>query len=464
MESRAGESIWKLCYNTPMINTELLLDITGLTKEGAGVAKEERGVVFVPGALPGERVRAEVIKQAKNYRVARVLERLTSSPERVEPACPYFARCGGCTLLHVSYQSQLDLKLRETGEVLRRLSGLPIQVSGIEGMQNPAGYRNKSIYPIARSKGGRVRIGFYRPRSHELVDISACLAAHPQDALVLQIVRGWMEEYGIEPYSEADRTGTLRHLITRRSYAENTLMVLLVTAKKPNHLPALLSALQKVPGLQSVQLNFNASTGNVILGKRCELLFGSPVLYDTLCGIRFPVSPLSFAQVNPEMAQKLYAYAAELAGEQPAPIVDAYAGIGVLTLLLARRAPVAAGVEILPAAVENARQCAADNNIPNATFYEGDCAALLPSLMRTLSPGLLVLDPPRAGVEEGLLAAIGQIGPPRLIYISCDPATLARDLQRLSAFGYTPGPARLFDMFPGTGHIECVTLMSRVKE
>lgn len=438
----------------------LEINITGLTKEGAGVGRHNGEVYFVKGALPGENVRVQVIKQAKNYKVARLEQVLLPSPNRAQPPCTYFKACGGCTLQHLSYPAQLQIKAAETGEVLRRISGLPLEVAGISGLERPFAYRNKALYPVGQNSRGEIEIGFYRPRSHDIVDMAYCAIQQPGDKQIIALVRAYMRENGVLPYNEKTGRGCVRHIMTRYSRAEGTCMAVLVVKHKPKNIELLVNALRALPGMESIQLNFNTRPDNIVLGNTCELLWGQPVIYDRLMGIRFPISPLSFAQVNPVMAEKLYTHVCDLAGEVEGGVVDAYAGIGVMTMALARRAQWAAGIEIVPEAVADARACAQEAKVENVRFVLGDAANWQTTIPE--NPVLLVLDPPRAGIDAAVAKAAVHAAVPRIIYVSCDPATLARDLALLHSLGYTPGPVHLFDMFAQSGHVETVVLMSRV--
>ena len=436
-------------------NDELTLEIAALTGEGQGVARTEGYAVFVPGALPHERVRAHVIKVTPGYAVAKPRETLAAAPERVRPACPAYPACGGCTLQHLDYAAQLDFKRQLVVDALERLGGFAAPpVAPVRGMDDPWRYRNKGSFPFG-SVDGRPAFGFYAPRSHRLVPVADCPI---QDARVVDIARRvqeWAACYGVAPYDETARSGVLRHVMARVTAAGEAMAVIVSAAKRLPHADALLAFL---PDVDSVYLNVNRADTNVIFGPEFRLLSGKPALEERTGGLTFSVSPQSFLQVNARQVAVLYGEAVRLLA--PAPhehIVDAYCGVGTISLLLAAQAGRVTGVEAVPEAVENARHNAAANGVSNAAFLCGAVEEVLPRLGEPVDA--LVLDPPRKGCDARALDAIAQSGAGRVVYVSCNPATLARDCARLAAHGFRLAAATPVDMFPHTGHVETVCLL-----
>lgn len=444
-------------------NQKLILNIESIANSGAGVARYNDIVVFVPRALPGETAEVQIIKTAKNYCVGRLLNIIKASEARQKPECEYFGRCGGCVLQHMQYRAQLESKRNETQQVLRRISGLEFNVEDCIGMDNPYGYRNKALLPVGRAKDGTVRIGFYSEHSHNIVDTDNCLIQGMDIMPFVSAVKELLKQTGTSVYDETVHSGSLRHIMLRKSYAFGSIMAVLVT-NEPLKQPEKWTERLMRAGAVSVWNNINTAKGNVILSDKCRHMGGEQYIQDELCGIKFRLSPLSFLQVNPVQTQKLYTLAAELSGVGPGDtVLDAYCGIGIMTQLFARRCSGAIGVEIVPDAIENARMSAELNGISNAEFYTGDCALMLPELIaKNGTVDCLVVDPPRAGCDKGLLEAVGGSGIDKIVYVSCDPATLARDAAILAGFGFAPVRTVCVDMFPQTKHVECVVLMSRV--
>lgn len=448
-------------------NQNVRLKIEDLNSEGAGVGRTEGMVVFVPMALPGEEVEALIIKTNKSYCVGKLLRVLQASPDRVEPPCPYFPRCGGCQLQHMSYPAQLRAKAKHTQETLQRIGHCDTTVGECLGMEQPWRYRNKAQLPIGREADDSLSVGFFALRSHRIIDIADCMLQPEVCRRALAVVRSIIEETNTSVYDENTHRGLLRHLVVRVSRQHGTIMVML--AANGSNLPQKEIWVQRLraalPEMVSFILNMNTQKGNIILGEKCITLWGSPTLPDRLCGLDFALAPLAFLQVNPLQAERLYGLAVEAAGLRGEEIVlDAYCGIGILTQRLAQKAKKAIGVEIVPDAIEAAKASAAQNGVSNAEFLCGACEELLPEMIQKgLRPDVLVLDPPRAGCEEKLLRAVGQADIPKIVYISCNPATLAKDMALLREYGYESHPAVCVDMFPMTGHVETVVLMERVR-
>ena len=441
-------------------NQEISLTIEGLTGEGQGVARVEGYTVFVSNALPGETVLGHIIKVTASYAIAKTLEVLSPSPERRTPPCPVFSRCGGCALQHLSYPAQLKSKQTQVMDALVRLGGFqePV-VLPVLGMEQPWRYRNKGSFPFG-TEGGAALFGFYAERSHRLVPFADCPIQAEPTLDIARAVANWANENHISVYDEQTHKGLLRSVMARVTQ-EGERMAVVVTAGPLKKAEALISALD---GVDSVWHNVNARDTNVLFGDAFTLLAGKPVLTETLQGLRFCVSPQSFLQVNPGQTNVLYQQAVDFLSPTPEEIVvDAYCGIGTLSLLLSRSCHHVIGIEHGPDAIRDAEENAKANGISNSEFLCGNVEDLLPEVMRSHPEvSALMLDPPRKGCEEAVLSAIVKSGIRRVVYVSCNPATLARDAQILSAGGFHLQNAQPVDMFPQTAHVETVVLMTRV--
>ena len=440
-------------------NDDITLSIEGLTGEGQGVGRVEGFAVFVIGALFGETVRAHVIKVEKSYAVAKLVEVLTPSPDRVAPRCPVFAQCGGCTLQHLSYPAQRRAKQQQVIDALTRLGGLnDVTVRPILGMDEPWRYRNKGSFPVGSVAGAAV-FGFYAERSHRLVALSDCPI---QDERIVEIAArtcAWANEHGVSIYDESTQRGNLRHIVARALSTGET-MATIVTRGPLKHRDALIEALE---GVDSVWHNLNPADTNVIFGETFTLLAGKETLTEQIGDNRFRVSPQSFLQVNARQTAALYEAAVELLSPHPNDtVVDAYCGIGTISLMLSSRVKRVIGIEQVRAAIDDATGNAAANGVENATFLCGDTEDVLPELLQKGERvDAVVLDPPRKGCDERALAAIADAGIQRIAYVSCNPATLARDCKYLAARGYRLVCAQPVDMFPQTSHVECVALLCK---
>lgn len=446
-------------------NDVLELPIHGLTADGRGVGRMGGYAVFVQGALPGEVVRCHVIKANRGYGVAKLLQVLTSSPHRQEPACPAYARCGGCALQHMTYAAQLEAKRAQVQDALQRLGGFDgLAVEPVLGMETPWHYRNKGSFPAGTGPEG-VAIGFFAPHSHRLVPLEDCRIQDPRVMGAALAIRDWARQWDVPAYDEATGQGTLRHAMARAS--EAGVLAVVVTAGPLPHQDALVDLLrQRVPGLIGVVHNRNDADSNVILGPAYVTLWGEARLPVSICGLDFSVSAASFLQVNPVQTQRLYETALSMLNLQgKETVLDVYCGIGTISLLLARHAKKVIGIESVQPAVEDAARNAEVNGIQNAQFLCGLAETLLPQLVQQgLRPDAMVIDPPRKGCDPAALQAILASGVPRLIYISCDPATLARDCKILAQGGLYPQQVQPVDMFPHTGHVETVVLLGRELE
>lgn len=449
-------------------NQILELQIEDLGTEGEGIGKADGYTVFIPGALPGEKVRALLVKAKKNYGYGKLLEILEPSPDRTEPLCPVAAKCGGCQLQHMSYAGQLRYKQKKVQDCMERIGGFRnVTVQPVLGMEEPFHYRNKAQFPVGKGKDG-IEMGFYAKHSHRIVKQDHCLLQHPVNQQILQILHDFMVEFQISAYEEGTHRGLVRHVLTRVGTFTGEIMVcIIINGKKLPHQEVLVERLQQIEGMASIQLNINREQTNVILGKKNMLLWGKPAICDTVDGILFEISPHSFYQVNPQQMQVLYRKAleaADLKGEET--VLDLYCGIGTISLYLAQKAKRVFGVEIVPEAVENAKTNAAANGFTNAEFAAGAAEDVIPKLYtqgKISHADVVVVDPPRKGCDQILLETIVKLAPEKLVYVSCDPATLARDASYLRENGYQLESVQPVDMFPMTAHIETVCALSRIK-
>ena len=435
-------------------NAELELTVDTVTLEGAGVGRADGFAVFVPGALTGERVRVHIIKVTASYAVGKLLEVLEPSTYRTEPLCPVYAKCGGCAFGHVSYEEELRIKERQVAEALTRLGSLKdVPLRPIIGMDPPVRYRNKGAFPYGMTEKGPA-FGFYAPRSHRLVPVADCFIEQESVCRAVNAVKAWADRYHIQPYDERTGKGCLRHAVTRVTMS-GELMAVVVTRGDVPHRKELADALSFA---DSIYWNRNDKNTNVIFGDRFALISGKPTLRETFCDLDFEVSPRSFLQVNPIQTQKLYGAVLDLLDPQPdETVADIYCGIGTISLLLAKKAGMVIGVEVVPEAVENAKENAARNSVQNASFL---CAPAEEALPKLVADGrridCLTVDPPRKGCDPQVVDAILSSGTKRMVYVSCNPATLARDIKLLTAGGFTVQTVQPVDMFPRCGHVETV--------
>ena len=441
------------------------LTITGITNEGNGVGRHEGMAVFVPSSAPGDLARVRAVKVLSRHAYGRIETLLCSSPARIDPGCAVFGRCGGCALRHIDYREELAVKQGWVEENLRRIGGLSIPVEPIIGSDDPDRYRNKAIYPITREEG-HVHIGFYARRSHRLIGQTDCLM-HPTIFSVLAgAAASWLEQQHVSIYDEQAHAGLARALFLRAGEATGEVMACLVV--NGNSLPdeqRFVAALRHVcPDLRSVVLNSNTSRTNVMLGPHCRTLWGSDTITDRLCGLVFELSPLSFYQVNRRGAERLYGVAADYAAlTEHETLLDLYCGAGTIGLTMADRAGRLFGIDVVPEAIGNAIDNAARNGVSNARFLCADAAEATKQLATdgVVHPVVILLDPPRKGCSAALLDEVVQMNPRRVVMVSCDSATAARDIKILSAAGYTATRARPIDLFPRTTHVETVIALDR---
>ena len=445
----------------PIKKNQLLeMEIDALTGEGAGVGRLDGYVLLVSGALPGERIRTLILRVTPGYGIGKLVEVLRPSPNRVEPNCPAYPRCGGCTLRHLSYAMQLEEKRKQVGDALVRIGGLSdAKVQPVLGMAEPDRYRNKGAFPYGYGPDGRLTFGFFASRSHRLIPAENCAIERPEVMECIRAMGDWARKYAIEPYDERTHQGCLRHGVVRVTGEGKTMAVLVTTGSLP-HKKELLASL---PMADTVYHNVNERDTNVIMGEKLTLLKGEPALTDNICGLNFRVSPHSFLQVNAQQTRVLYETALSFLDPQSQEtIADLYCGMGAISLLLAKRCKKVLGIENVPAAVEDAKENARLNGITNTDFLCAPAEEALPVLMaQGLVPDAITLDPPRKGCDKRVLEAILASSVRRLVYVSCNPATLARDLQVLTAGGFHLLRVQPVDMFPHTGHIETVVLLSK---
>lgn len=441
------------------------VQIAGLGSSGEGVGKYEGFTVFVRGALPEETVQAEITLVKKNYAAGKLIKIIEASPERVEPVCPVYAECGGCQLQHLSYAGQLRMKQQQVKDALTRIGHLDTEVLPVIGCTNPWNYRNKMQFPAAGGAEGTINIGCYAAATHSVIDTGSCMIQKEANNEVLTTVRKWMQRYGISAYDEKTGKGLVRHVMSRVGVHSGEVMAVLITsAYDIPHKKELIEWLTKyVPNLVSVVQNINKKPTNVVMGSKTRVLYGRPTINDSLGALNFNISAQSFFQVNSEQAEKLYNKALEYAAlSGTETVVDVYCGTGTISLYLAKHAGKVYGIEIVAPAIEDAKKNAQDNNCHNAEFILGDAADRLPQLLAEgVKPDVVVVDPPRAGCEQKVLKAIADVEPQRIVYVSCNPASLARDLAYLSERGYKAMTAQPVDMFPMTVHVETVVSLSK---
>ena len=472
-------------------NEHFIVRIEDMSEDGAGVGKTDGFIWFIKDTVIGDTVEASAMKMKKSYGYARLVKVLKPSPDRVDPRCPVARQCGGCQLQMMDYKAQLKFKERKVYNHLKRIGGLSglslpgdsepgnagqesggsgsaatvIRMEPIMGMEDPWRYRNKAQFPFGLSKDGRIIAGFYAGRTHDIVECEDCLLGVEENRLILEIVKGFMERRKIAPYDEKTGRGLVRHCLIRKGFATGELMVcLVVNGDVLPHSGELVEELLKIPGMTSISLNVNKERTNVILGKEIINLYGPGYITDFIGNVKYRISPLSFYQVNPAQTVKLYGKAleyADLTGEET--VWDLYCGIGTISLFLAQKAKRVFGVEIVPEAIEDARENARINGIENAQFFVGKAEEVLPREYEAnrIYADVIVVDPPRKGCDSVCLDTIVKMGPKRVVYVSCDSATLARDVKYLGERGYEVRRVGCCDMFGGSGHCESVVKLER---
>ena len=444
-------------------NEEFNLKITGYTSEGGGVGKFDGQAVFVENTAIGDEILCHIIKAKNTYAIGKAMKIIKPSKSRIEPECEAFKSCGGCSFAHIKYEEELKAKEQKVIDAFKRIGGISPKFAPIIPSPETTRYRNKAQYPVRR-ENGILNIGFYAKKSHRVIDGGDCLLQPVEFTEIIEVFRKWINDNNITVYSENTNLGLLRHIYLRKAFATDEIMVCVVINGKT--LPCyenLLSELKSVDGFKTLVLNMNRQNTNVVLGDECISLYGDGYITDILCGVKVKISPLSFYQVNRNGAERLYNKAAEYAGlTGEEDILDLYCGTGTIGLSMALKVKSLIGVEIIPEAIEDAKTNAELNNIKNARFICGDASLAAEKLKDDgITPQVIILDPPRKGCAEELLKTVAQINPQKIVYVSCDPATLARDCARLLELGYAVNEVTPVDMFPRTSHVETVCLLER---
>lgn len=447
-------------------NDIVKLEITSLTSEGSGVGRYDGMAVFVPFTAVGDVISCRIVKVLKSYAFGKIEEIITSSPDRTESSCPVFGKCGGCVFRHIKYEAELRAKEQIVRDAFGRLGkNLSPEFLPIIGSECAENYRNKLQMPLARSDNGAY-CGFFAPRSHRVIKVERCPLQPELFSEITRFVVEYINKRHISVYNEKKHEGVLRHIFLRKGYYSGEICLCIVVRKSVPELSGLAAEVtEKFPQITGVVLNINSEKTNVILGDKEVVLKGRAEISDTMCGVNVAISPKSFYQVNTPAAERLYKQAAEFAQPRGKVLLDLYCGAGTIGLSMAREAKRVIGAEIVPEAVENAKRNAAASGFINTEFICADAGEAAEALAkRGLKPDVIILDPPRKGCKEETLAACAKMSPERIVMISCNPATAARDCARLAELGYKTEKARAFDLFPRTGHVECVVSMSRKSE
>lgn len=446
-------------------NDTVQVEIQDISANGEGIGRADGFLLFIKDTVIGDVVEAKIVKLKKRYGYGRLMKILQYSPNRVEPRCAFHRQCGGCQIQAMNYASQLEFKRNKVENDLKRIGGLEgIVVSPAVGMDEPWHYRNKAQYPIGRDRAGRVVAGFYAGRTHTIIPNTGCCLGVPQNREIMETILEYANHHAIPPYDETTGQGLLRHVLLRYGHKTGELMVCLVLSGRGiPHQEELVGRLRVIEGMASITISVNETRGNVIMGEEILPLWGRGHITDCIGDLRFQISPLSFYQVNFKQTEKIYEKVLELAGltgeEQ---VWDLYCGIGTISLFLARKAKKVWGVEAVPQAVEDARKNAAQNGIENVEFLCGKAEDVCSGLTEAgAGADVIVVDPPRKGCDQRLLGTIVQAGARRIVYVSCDSGTLARDLKVLAGAGYAVGEVAPFDNFGGTVHVETVCLLSK---
>lgn len=447
-------------------NQVVAVTIEDMGKDGEGIGKADGFTLFIKDAVIGDTVQARIMKTKNNYGYARLTEILTPSSHRVEPRCPFARQCGGCQLQALAYPQQLAFKENMVRRNLEHIGGMQeVPMEPIIGMEEPFHYRNKAQFPIGLDKNGCIVTGFYAGRTHQIIPNRECYLGVPQNRQILDIVIHHMEKYHIAPYDEARGKGLVRHLLIRYGFRTGELLVcLILNGKSFPHIEELAETLSRLPGMASIMLNINKRRGNTILGEQTVLVWGKPYITDYIQDLQFRISPQSFFQVNPQQTEKMYAKALEYANLTGKETVwDLYCGIGTISLFLARAAKKVCGVEIVPQAVKDAKRNAELNGVKNVEFFAGKAEEILPEKCQggQVHADVVVVDPPRKGCDKKLLDTVVRMGPQRVVYVSCDSATLARDVKYLREGGYEVEKVCPIDNFPMTCHTECVVSIQK---
>lgn len=442
------------------------LEIVDLGEGGEGIGRYEGMTLFVDGAIIGDTVKVKIHTVKKNYAIGKVVGLIEASPYRVEPECPHFRKCGGCQIMQMDYEKgQLPYKAKVVKDALERIGGFKgVLIEPIIGMDHPLRYRNKGQYPVQIDKSGQLALGFYERASHAVVNVPDCLLQSESHRQINQLIRDFIIEHNVALYDEHSHKGILRHIMIRNSQSGGLMVVLVINGKSLRKESLLVKMLQStVEGLESIVINVNESKGNRVLGFENRVIFGAPSIADHIGDLKFEISPLSFFQVNPQQTEVLYQKAldyAALTGKEN--VVDIYCGIGTISLFLAKQAKRVVGIELIEAAIHDARANALRNGFDNTAFHVGKAEEVIPALFEQgLSADVVVVDPPRKGCEPAVLETILKMAPQRVVYVSCKPATMARDVKILCESGqYEVVKVQPVDQFPHTSHVECVIMMT----
>ena len=463
-------------------NDTVRLIITDIGTNGEGIGRVDGYTLFIKDAIIGDEVEAKIIKAKKNYGYARLMNIITPSKDRIEPVCPVARQCGGCQIQEMDYQAQLRFKQELVKNNIERIGHISdYQMMPVIGMDEPFHYRNKAQYPVGMDKDGNIVMGFFAGRTHHIIDNTDCALGAKINSRILGIIKEYMQDNKIKPYDEDKHAGTVRHILIRNGYHTDQIMVcLVINAESIKNSDDLVKRLKDIDGMTSIMININRNKTNVILGDTCKTLWGKSYIEDYICDIRYQISPLSFYQINPKQTEKLYSKALEYAGLKGNETVwDLYCGIGTISLFMAAKARKVYGVEIVPQAIEDAKNNARLNNIDNAEFFVGKAEEVVPAFYEELNrkaangdeeakrgihPDVVVVDPPRKGCEETLLETVVKMSPKRMVYVSCDSATLARDLKFMEEHGYKVEKVQAVDQFGNTVHVETVVKLSLKKD
>lgn len=444
-------------------NQFITAEITDITSDGNGVCKIDGMAVFVPDTAIGDVAEIKIVKVLKSYAYGIISKISEPSPDRIKADCPVYKKCGGCTFRHINYESECRIKENTVENAFRRIGGLNPEFEKFISADITNEYRNKAQYPVT-SVNGKAMCGFYAERSHRVIPVTNCILQPKIFSEILETVLDYINSKKISAYSEETNTGIVRHIYIRKGTYSNEIMLCLVVRKDVSRQLAALCRIitEKFPDIKSIVMNINPDRTNIILGKKCITLYGSDTISDTMCGNKIEISPLSFYQVNTVQAEKIYRKALEFASPTSESVIaDLYCGAGTIGLSMAEQAQKIIGIEVIPEAVENARKNAIHNNITNAEFHCGDAGKVFKEL--NLSPDIIVIDPPRKGCTYETVKTIAESFPQKIIMISCNPATAARDAKLFSEQGYKTEKVCGADLFPRTKHVECVVLMSRDK-
>lgn len=441
-------------------NNIIELNVTDYTDKGFGIGRYEGLAVFVPLSAIGDTLKVKIVKLQKSYAFGKIEEIVIPSKDRIEPDCPVFSKCGGCAFRHISYESELKYKQNAVYNCIKRIGGIDLMPQPIKAL-SPLCYRNKAQYPINHEK----QAGFYSTHSHRIIPSNNCLLQPKEFETAVKVFENWLREKNVSVYSEETHKGLVRHFYLRCSSSQDIMAVVVINGDTLPFSDSLIKALKSTLGekFKSLQINKNKQKTNVVLGNECVTLYGSNTLSDTLCGVNVYISPLSFYQVNHDMAEILYNTAKEYANPEGKTILDLYCGAGTIGLSMAREAEKIIGVEIIPEAVEDAKKNALNGGFLNAEFICADASTAATQLKkRNLKPDVVILDPPRKGCDEQLIKTVANdFCPERIVYVSCDRATLARDIKLFAELGYNLKEYTPCDLFPRTAHCECVALLTR---